>query len=459
MSDRAVLKFGGTSAADPERIAEIFTADPETNRVAVISAIGKDVGDTNGGPKLTDQLLALEEAVDHGDKDAAKETRDFVINRTLKKYACLGSAVLAETRDYMEDLLQPSRLGDRYVWVGEHTSAKLFAKVTGATYLSSSLRFSGGTLHLGDSLKRIVRDVMPVVHSGRQVVTEGFFGFDNLSGRVDVLPRGGSDITGVVYTGALDASQPEHWINLNYTDKDGLFSADPDIVKNARVIPEITHEEVREKMHGVTERNGPIHGDAIAYASRLDVEMFVRNSFNPKAPGTHIVANRSSNPRLPIIGVSGKDSIVALDAFDMGMADATNYLSGIIAKIGSLGVSISNIPTSEDRIKPIFNNGATDEQLAAITAHILEGAISGDKAVVEVTEDEGAVYLVGQELTDPLTYTRTLGRVATLLAEAGLPMREVISLEKSPSLAITVAGEHVKPIIQLLHRAFLENAA
>lgn len=458
MSEKAVLKFGGTSAADPERIARIFTGYPERNRVAVMSAIGKNFGDNNGTPKITDKLLDLEQAVDREDEAGITEAQDFVIERTCQVYGCLGTTALSETRDTMYKLLQPEHRNNRFVWVGEHIGARLFAQLTGAEYVKTGLLFSNGQLVLGKSISSILDSTGQVLASGRQMVTEGFFGFDINSGRIDVLPRGGSDTTGVIYAGALSSSlNGSKWINENYTDKDGLFSADPDLVANATVIPEITHEEVREKMHGIIERNGPIHGDAVAYASRLGTEVIIKNSYNTKAPGTRIVPTRVSDPDRPIIGITGKSNMVCLDAFDMGMADAKNYLAAILTRIGELGVSISNVPTGEDRIKLVFNSGVSSDQLRSIEKFILERAVSGSKAQVSVTKDEGSVYLIGQELTKPITYTHTIGRVATILSAAGLPMREVISHEKSPSLALTVAGLDVRTIIQLLHKELIES--
>lgn len=463
-AENVVLKFGGTSAADPERIAEIYLEDPERNRVAVMSAIGKDYGDTNGGIKVTDALLGLEDAVDNRSrgktqaKAQATEARDFVIERTLGTYDCLGRAALDRAKNEMVELLKDEHRRDGYAWVGEHISAKLFAELTGATYVSTDLRFSGGFLQLDHSIDKINRNLIPVLATGKQVVTEGFYGFDIRTGRVEVLPRGGSDTSGVIYAGALSQAQPDNnWFNENYTDKDGILSADPQVVEAAKVIPEITHEEVREKMHGVTERNGVIHGDAIAYASRLGVDMVVKNTFNREAPGTHIMSARESDPAHPVIGISGKSDLVALDAFDMGMADAKNYLSAILNKAGEMDVSISNIPTGEDRIKLIFNSGITDKELAELKRYILDRAISGDKAVVDITSDEGAVYLVGQELTHPQVYTQTLGKVATILAEEHLSVREVISHEKSPSLALTVAGQDVDTIVKILHRRLIAD--
>ena len=271
------------------------------------------------------------------------------------------------------------------------------------------------------------------------------------------MPRGGSDISGVIYAGALGRAQPGLWMNENYTDRDGILSADPSVVASPVTIPEMTHEEVREKMHGVTERNGVVHGDAIAYAYWLDVEMAIRNSFNRDAVSTRIVSARESDPAHPIIGISGKSDQVALDVFDMGMADARNYLLAIFEKVGKLDVSISNVPTGEDRLKLVFNSGIADDKLDNIRHFILDRAISNGKATAEVRKDEGAVYLIGQELTNPLTYTRILGRVASVLDGAGKAIREVISHEKSPSLALTVDGSEVDQIVQALHKEFIES--
>jgi aspartokinase len=142
----------------------------------------------------------------------------------------------------------------------------------------------------------------------------------------------------------------------------------------------------------------------------------------------------------------------------MGMADARNYLAGILTKVGSEGLSVSNIPTGEDRIKLIFNSSVNSADLENLRDYIRSNAISGKKVEIETVHDQGSIYLVGQELTRPQTYTATIGRVATILASEGLSIREVISHEKSPSLALTVDGSHVARTIQILHREFVESA-
>ncbi|MGI9027902.1 MAG: hypothetical protein ACR2FM_03645 [Candidatus Saccharimonadales bacterium] len=456
MSESYVIKLGGSSMYAPERAAEIFMSDP-SHRVAVVSAVGKDPNGGCDGIKGTDLLEALEQAVDSGNRLDVAENQEAFIEKNLKAYSMLGERVLSQICSETYELLSPTQRPQGFKWIGEHISARLFAELTDSVYLPSDLRFSGGDLRINKSVQAIHKNVVPTLQSGRRVVAEGYFGFDISSGDVTTLPRGGSDTSGVVYTGALNKSHGK-WINKNYTDKDGILSADPRIIpEGTHVIPEMTHEEVREKMHGINERNGVIHGDAIAYAARLDVDILVQNTFNPSAVGTRIVSSRQSDPARPIIGISGKSNITAIDTFDMGMAEAESYVARILNQAGKQGISFSSMPQAEDRLKLVINSQAGRKDLQAVCDYIKTNAISGGQAKVETIRDEGAVYLVGQELADPPTYTRMLGTVATLLAREGLSIHDVISHKKSPSLALSVAGNEVPQIIQVLHAELIKN--
>jgi len=158
----------------------------------------------------------------------------------------------------------------------------------------------------------------------------------------------------------------------------------------------------------------------------------------------------------PIIGISGKSNINAIDVFDMGMADASGYFGNILGEVGRVGASVARIPKSEDSLTLVFNGGDTRKNLERIRGSIKRQAISGSKAEVEVLRNQGSVYLIGQELRNPETYTRALGAVANLLASEGLAIRGVSSHEKSPSLALSVDGQEVLRIIRLLHRKLVD---
>jgi aspartokinase len=251
-----------------------------------------------------------------------------------------------------------------------------------------------------------------------------------------------------------------NWIHENYTNRDGVMTADPEIVPGALVIPVMTHEEARELMHGVIDRNGVIHGDAVELAARYGITLVVRNTHNPAAPGTYIVSSRESEGQPPIIGISGKSNITAIDVYDMGMAEPSNYLAPILTRIGEdAGLSISRIPMSEDGLKLIFNGDVPEQRLEDIVSFIKKRAISGSAAKVIPIRNEGEVYMVGQELKRPTVYTETLGEVATSLLADNLGFSEVISLQNSPSMAITVDdGNDVPATIRTLHEQFVEEA-
>lgn len=453
-----VQKFGGSSAADPARIAEVFTADPERNRVAVMSAVGVRKNGSGDGVKSTDILLQLEAAVARKDKSAVAEAQEAFIDKNLSAYGMLGEKVLSSITDEAYELMNPGNVRQGYTWIGEHVSARMFTELTGAVYVRSGLRFQGRDLNITKSQKAIIEHIYPYMEAGRQVVTEGFFGYDVEKDKIRTLSRGGSDISGVIVTSSLALQDTENsWVNENCTDEDGIKSAHPKLVPSAQNIPVATFDEIREMMHGVSGRNGVIHGDAIAHAAILNVPIIVKNSLGQHGATTKIVGSRESTPEQPVLAVSGEGNLTSIDIYDMGMADAINYTAPILSKISKEGVSVSDYPTGKDHLKLIINGGASERKLNKICAFIRDRAISGGSAVVEAVENEGAVYLVGQELTKPLAITRAIGRAASAMDTAGLAMRSIVSLEKAPSIMFTLDGDNVEDAIKVLHKEFIEE--
>lgn len=452
-----VQKFGGSSAAEPARIAEVFTAEPERNRVAVMSAVGAKKSDSTD-IKCTDILKDLEAAVGRHDKRAISECQEAFIDKNLSAYGMLGEKVLSEMTDAAYNLMHPGNARQGYTWIGEHISARMFAELTGAAFMTTGLSFRGRDLDVAKSQEAIAESVYPYVKDGRQVVTEGFFGYETGKDKIRTLPRGGSDISGVIVTSAMALSDPENaWVNENCTDEDGIKSAHPGLVPAAQNIPEATFDEIREMMHGVSGRNGVIHGDAIAYAAALNVPIIVKNSLGQSGVSTRIVGLREPTPEQPVVAVSGEGNLTSIDIYDMGMADAVDYTAPILSKISKEGVSVSDYPTGKDHLKLIINGGASERKLNKICAFIRERAISGKSAAVEVVQNEGAVYLVGQELTNPHQITRAIGRAASAMGAAGLAMRSIISLEKAPSIMFTLDGDSVNNAVRVLHREFIEG--
>ncbi len=211
----SVLKFGGTSAAKPEQMAQIFQSDIERNRVAVLSAVGKDIDNPDDKIKGTNLLYNLEEAVEHEDRVAIQEAQEAFIEKNRQAYHMLGERALTSVTNAAYVLMSPERAKDGYAWIGEHVSARLFAQLVGAVYVPTGLRFVDGQMDIHKSIRTINQTIPHILKSGAQVVTEGFYGLDNASGTVNTLPRGGSDTTAVVITGAHKKATSEARITDN----------------------------------------------------------------------------------------------------------------------------------------------------------------------------------------------------------------------------------------------------
>jgi aspartate kinase len=133
-------------------------------------------------------------------------------------------------------------------------------------------------------------------------VIPGFYGCD-AEGKIKTFPRGGSDITGAVVAAAGTAAVYENW-----TDVSGLLMADPTIVKDPKPMPVVTYVELRELSYMGA---NVLHDEALIPVSKQGIPENIRNTHDPKHPGTRIVASRPNDgPR--IVGVAGKKGFTVI---------------------------------------------------------------------------------------------------------------------------------------------------
>src|SRR5689334_17533204 len=256
-----VQKFGGTSVADAERIhraaKRAITAKEKGNEVVVVVSA---MGDT------TDDLIEL-----------------------AKQVCCFGNKEMAPPKREMDQLLA----------TGEQVTIALMAMAIHAAG-HEAISFTGGQIGLvtdnAFSKARIQsinkQRIFEQLDKGKIVIIAGFQGVTP-EGDYTTLGRGGSNATLVAIGAVLQADKCE-----NYTDVDGIYTADPRIVKNARKIDQISYDEMLE-LAGLGA--SVLQTRAVEFAKKYNVPIEVRNSQNDN-PGTLIVAE---NPNMEHIVVSG----------------------------------------------------------------------------------------------------------------------------------------------------------
>lgn len=293
-----VMKFGGTSVGSVEsllNLRDIVNAESKPV-IVVVSAMGG----------FTNQLLAMCEQAQQRDiscldtLEAARkrhhdavdgvviepmrkqvhDTIDRFIDESLKPY------YLALATNPHMPVYEIERVCDAIVAHGEILSSAIVAGMfeDGIPHLSlnfmRTLPDAAGRVLNWEETERLVKEDFAQLDDGVHVV-QGFISRDTESGAVTNLGRGGSDYTAAILAALLDAGSLEIW-----TDVDGFMTADPRTHPDATVIPQMTYAQAQEMCDAGAK---VIYPPTIAPVAMKHIHVWVKNTFNPSAPGTVIV--------------------------------------------------------------------------------------------------------------------------------------------------------------------------
>jgi aspartate kinase len=278
------------------------------------------------------------------------------------------------------------------------------------------------------------------LEEGQVVIVAGFQGMNSL-GDVMTLGRGGSDTTAVALAAALDAERCEI-----YTDVDGVYTADPMLVKGARRIPVISPEEMAE----MSWRGAKVmHPRAVELGALYGVEIHVRSSFK-EGPGTVITGGKDLEhleTRETLAGIV-HDLDVARITLN-GIRTGPGTLSRIFAPLAEGGVSVDVIVESG------VKGGAADVAFTVRRSDFAEARrLAGEVAeslggVVEGEENLGKVSVVGTGMLNRPGYA---ARMFAALGAAGIPIRMVSTSEIQ--VTCVVPAERVEQAVRQLHKDF-----
>jgi bifunctional aspartokinase / homoserine dehydrogenase 1 len=303
-----VMKFGGTSVGDAacmQRVARIVAdASREGHVVAVVSAMG---GVTNrliqaakscqiGRQEDSDSIFAAlrkqhEDAVNQLIRDP--ERRGRINAKLVKLFAegerlCEGTALLRELTARTLDTV--SSLGERLsapMVAGALEEIGIPSEAIEATKLIVTDSFHGGADPIMDLTREKSQSVLRhLLEKGVTPVVTGFIGATH-DGGLTTLGRGGSDYSATILGAALDAGEVIIW-----TDVDGVLTADPRLVPEAQIIPEISYREATELAYFGAK---VLHPKTLRAVGQAGIPVWIRNSFAPEKPGTKITPKGRSN--------------------------------------------------------------------------------------------------------------------------------------------------------------------
>jgi aspartate kinase len=342
-----VMKFGGTSVADAEKIRNAAKRakryhDQGNQVVMVVSAMGKE----------TDRLVDLAGQVMRG-KPAPKREMDQLLTTGEQVTISLTAMALEEMGKRAI-----SFTGDQIGMITDeaHTKAKI-----------QSIE-----------AKRIHREL----DAGKIVIVAGFQGITP-SGHVTTLGRGGSNVTLVAIAAALRAEACE-----NYTDVDGVYTADPRIVPTARKINTISYDEMLEL---ATQGVNVLHNRAVEFAKKYNVPIHLRSSAHNKK-GTMIVAENQSMERIVVSGAALKDNIARVTL--RNVPDKSGLAAEIFHTIAKNNITVDDIIQT-----------ANEDGTATVSFTVEHGELDDARKVVDA---------LGKKLGCRPTYEDHLAKVSVV---------------------------------------------
>ncbi len=454
-----VLKFGGTSVANPVNIGKIIEistrARAERGAAAIICSAFSGV--TNGlirlaqlaaqrSPEMPLELDALclrhREAVIALVPDHCRDEADEAIDQ-----------MLADLHDVLHGihLLREasSRSLDYVMSFGERLSCRIISyalrrHIPDADYLDAR-KVVRTDKHFGlarvdwPATRELIRTYFHE-HQGLQVVT-GFIGA-SADECTTTLGRGGSDYTASIVGAALMCEEIQIW-----TDVSGVLTADPRKVRDVLPVPTMSYEEAMEVAHFGAK---VIYPPTMAPAMAAKIPLRILNTFEPDAPGTLIGVRSESRGASAITSI---ESVALVQLKGPGLIGVAGFASRLFGAVAQAGINVILISQASSEHSICFAIRPEDAELAReVVSREFEYEIhKGEVDQVQVDLDQSIIAVVGEGMRNCPGIS---GRIFSALGRTGVNVDAIAqgSSELNISLVVKRADEH--RALNTLHEAF-----
>jgi bifunctional aspartokinase / homoserine dehydrogenase 1 len=459
-----VLKFGGSSVANAENINKVAQVVKEKIKngktIVVVSALGG----------ITDALLQCSKLASEAN-EAYKEKLHEAEQRHLQAVKELlpltqQSSVLSFVKkmcNEMEDIcngifllgeLSP-QTKDRIVSYGELLSSYI---------IGTKLKVETGECEWLDSRNFIVTnsdfghatvDFIATNHKiaehflfakGPLFIVPGFIASD-ANNIITTLGRGGSDYTAAIFAGALNASVLEIW-----TDVSGMMTADPRLVTNAKIIPQISYQEAMELSHFGAK---VIYPPTIQPVMNKGIPVWIKNTFAPTDNGT-VIQKEATQNGTTIRGISSINKIALLSLEGSGMIGIPGFSKRLFESLAAEKINVILITqsSSEHSICVGIDDVNADIAKQAIDASFSYEIETKKVEPLSVEKNLAIVALVGDNMK---SHPGISGKMFGTLGRNGVNVRAISQGSSERNISAVISMQDVKKAINVLHEEFFET--
>jgi aspartate kinase len=442
-----VMKFGGSSVADAARIrhvASIVKTQLQKKPVLVLSAMG----DTTDHLLEAGNLALKEGKVDT--KHIEKLHLDTVKSLKLPVQKEI-SALLDELSRLLSGIalireLTP-RTNDYLVSFGERFSIRIaaaFLKASGMNakafdawdvgFISTS-DYTRAEL-LKESWDLIPERILPLIKGNVVPVVTGFLAKDE-KGSITTLGRGGSDLSATMIAATCKADEVQVW-----KDVDGILTADPRIVKNAKPVEHITYEEASELAYFGAQ---VLHPRAMQPCMKTGTPVLVKNSYNLDAPGTrieHATAAVKKSP--PVRAITSKHNVTLVDIVSTRMLRQHGFLSEVFAIFGRYNTSVDMVATSEVSVSLTLDTAFDLAEVKKELSKIADVEIKTGKAIISI-------------IGNVKRSSEILARAFRICQLIGVPVQMISQGASKVNISFIVNDTEAAEVVKSLHVDFFDS--
>lgn len=461
-----ILKFGGTSVGSAEAFAQVArivarAKEEDPNIIVVTSAMSG----------VTDTLINAAKAAAKGEETPYRDAR----NQLLVKHQIVAGQLVEDgveraalSRLLDEKLREFERLCQSIYVLGELTPRGLdvvssLGEQMTAPLLAAVLRQQGLDAEAVDAREIVVTDdtfgsanpildetcprarerLLPLLEEGKVPVITGFIAATR-DGITTTLGRGGSDYSAAILGACLDADEVQIW-----TDVNGILTADPRIVPDARTLPELSYVEAAELAYFGAK---VLHPKTILPAIERDIPIRVLNTFDPDGPNTRIV--REPAPvRTPVKAITAIRNLALVTVEGRGMMGVPGIAARTFGAVARTGVSVLMISqaSSEQSIcfvipavdVPRVMESLNEEMERELRRGFIDRIWSLDNIVI--------IAVVGQAMRGT---PGIAARVFGALGEAGINVIAIAQGSSEVNISLVVATDRADEAVRRIHDAF-----
>ena len=459
-----VLKFGGSSVANAANINKVIAIIKEKVKedttVIVVSAFGG----------ITDILLQCSQLAAEGHETYKEKLHEAELRHlnTVKELIAITqqSAVLSLVKtlcNEIEDICTgifllkelSERTKDRIVSYGEILSSKIIAAklntdeiecewVNSTQLITTNANYSAAVVDFAVTNKKIANHFKAT--GSRLFMMPGFIASDT-NGVNTTLGRGGSDYTAAIVAAALNVKVLEIW-----TDVSGMMTADPRLVTNAKIIPQISYQEAMELSHFGAK---VIYPPTIQPVRGKGISTWIKNTFAPEDAGT-VIQKESDNNGNSIRGISSINSIALLSLEGSGMVGIPGFSKRLFEALAVKKINVILITqSSSEHSICVGIDAANADQAQRIIDEAFAYEIETKKVdPIIVEKDLAIVALVGDNMKN---HPGISGKMFGNLGRNGVNVRAIAQGSSERNISAVIAAQDVKKAINVLHEEFFET--